>query len=200
MAHLSEAEFVDWVDGTLPSARASHVDTCATCRSQAERLRLDLTVIADRREPIPEPSPLFWDHLSQRVRESVRDVESAPRQSHWFARQLWTAVAGSAIALVVAIALWTAPRDPNPAERTQTSGSPAERQTLPAEPVHVALEEDQEWALVRTVADDLQWENAHEAGLSARPGAAERVALEMSPEERQELARLLEDDLKRTGA
>ena len=49
----------------------------------------------------------------------------------------------------------------------------------------------------RTICD---WEDATEAGIHARPGSADRVAVEMSAAERQELARLLEDELKRTGA
>jgi hypothetical protein len=62
------------------------------------------------------------------------------------------------------------------------------------------LDDDEEWALVRLVAEDLQWEEAQDAGLNPRPGSMERAALEMSPIERQELARLIEDELKGTGA
>jgi hypothetical protein len=61
------------------------------------------------------------------------------------------------------------------------------------------IDDDEEWALVRVVADDLQWDDAQEAGLHARPGSAERVALEMSADERQELARLIQFEMKRPG-
>ena len=62
------------------------------------------------------------------------------------------------------------------------------------------VESDSDWALVRAVADDLDWEDAPEAGIHARPGAADRVAVEMSAAEPQELAQLLEDELKALGA
>ncbi|MCA1560401.1 MAG: hypothetical protein LC804_09090, partial [Acidobacteria bacterium] len=64
------------------------------------------------------------------------------------------------------------------------------------------LEADKAWALVRTAADDMEWreEDAHAAGLNARPGSAERAVLELSTEERIELARLLDDELRRSGA
>ena len=48
-------------------------------------------------------------------------------------------------------------------------------------------DDDEAWAVVRAAADDLQWEEAHAAGLSARPDAVEGLAFELTAEERLEL-------------
>ena len=58
---------------------------------------------------------------------------------------------------------------------------------------------DEAWAVVRTAAIDLNWDDVREAGISAHPGDVERVALELSADERVELVRLLGEDLKRNG-
>jgi hypothetical protein len=62
------------------------------------------------------------------------------------------------------------------------------------------IETDEAWAVVRTAAEGLEWDEAHAVGISARPGSAEGVALELSAEERAELARLIGTEMKRTGA
>jgi hypothetical protein len=60
-----------------------------------------------------------------------------------------------------------------------------------------APEADPEWALLVTVADDVDWETAEEAGLGVRPGAVERAALQLSDAQQVELARLLRAELAR---
>jgi hypothetical protein len=52
---------------------------------------------------------------------------------------------------------------------------------------------------VRAAAEDIAWEDVQEAGISAVPGSAEGVALELSADERLELARLLDHEMKRNG-
>jgi hypothetical protein len=64
----------------------------------------------------------------------------------------------------------------------------------------IDLESDEAWALVRTVADDLEWDEAVTASLAARPGWAERAALDLTLEERAELLRLLQAEARRPGA
>jgi hypothetical protein len=53
---------------------------------------------------------------------------------------------------------------------------------------------------VRTAAQDFVYEDAEAAGIAPQAGAAERAVAEMSNEERAELARLLDFEMKRTGA
>ncbi len=61
-------------------------------------------------------------------------------------------------------------------------------------------ETDEAWALVRTVADDLPWDDATEEGLGVRPDSAERALATLTRDERSELARLLEAATKQPGA
>ena len=53
---------------------------------------------------------------------------------------------------------------------------------------------------MRSVAADLDYDAAMEAGIVPRPGAIERAAVELDDDERAELVRLIEAELKRTGA
>ena len=61
------------------------------------------------------------------------------------------------------------------------------------------VDADERWAVVRVAAEDLAWEDVQEAGIAASPGAAEDVALRLTADERSELARLLDQELKRNG-
>ena len=66
-------------------------------------------------------------------------------------------------------------------------------------PLERDVEADDAWALVRVVADEVGWDDAQAAGLVAAAESVERLALELNDAERIELARLLEDELKRSG-
>jgi hypothetical protein len=61
------------------------------------------------------------------------------------------------------------------------------------------LNADDAWAVVRTVADDVNWGagDADDAGIALRPGSANSAALALTPAELTELARLLEHELTR---
>jgi hypothetical protein len=62
------------------------------------------------------------------------------------------------------------------------------------------LERDEAWAVVRIAAESFRLEDAHAVGIAAGPGAAEGLAQELNADERAELARLIDRELKRTGA
>jgi hypothetical protein len=61
------------------------------------------------------------------------------------------------------------------------------------------IETDDDWAVVRSVAEQVDWDDAHDAGISARPDAAERMTAELSTREQSELARLLQSELELRG-
>ena len=86
MKHLTESEMVDLLDATLAPGRRAHLDACDACRTTADGLRAVLARSAD--VAIPEPSPLFWEHFSARVREDVRSAE-AVEPSLRVAETLW---------------------------------------------------------------------------------------------------------------
>ena len=69
MTHLAPDEFVDAADGVLSAARLQHVDACGLCRCELETV-VDM-LRAGAAGPVPEPSPLFWDHFSARVRKAI---------------------------------------------------------------------------------------------------------------------------------
>src|SRR2546428_190985 len=76
MSHLSPEELIDIAEGTRLETSVPHLATCASCREQLVDVReMMSTVDVD----VPEPSPLFWDHLSARVSAAVAaEFASAP--------------------------------------------------------------------------------------------------------------------------
>lgn len=209
MKHLNEAEFVALLEGQIPENRARHADGCVECRTKADDLRLALTDVLSDREP-PEPSPLFWDHFAVRVADAVRE-DPRPSALDRLRRPAaaWMLTASSAL-LVMVLFTWRTTHAPSPVRTPPVfTGVPADSGSSaaaagPEDPDTAAnpddVELDEAWAVVRAAVEGLEWEDAHQAGISARPGSAERMALELSGEERVELARLIEGALKRSGA
>jgi hypothetical protein len=210
MKHLTHAERLEAVES--PAEHARHLDECAACRGEVESLRAVLARAADDR--LPEPSPLFWDHFSARVSEAVRSAASSPETASWLARlrrplTTW-AVAGAALVLVILTVVWRATlHAPSPLRGPATIASTAPDAVgrgdvgrgFSAGAVSTVdnLDTDARWAVVRVAAEDLAWEDVRDAGIAATPGAAEGVALEFTADERSELARLLNREMKRNG-
>jgi hypothetical protein len=196
MSHLTDAEIVDFLDGVLPASRAEHMDDCPRCQAQADDARAMLVAVADLDADVP--SPLFWEQFSARVRDAV-GAESARAERRWdailFNPALRWATAASLAVLVMLGALWHATSQPPP---TPSTPSPA---ALAVEPPPVDdVDQDEAWAVVRSAARDLVWEDMASEGLAVRPGHSEQALDELSAAERAELARLLEEELKRNGA
>lgn len=198
MKHLSRAEFVDLIESsqTLPPDRVRHLEACDECREEAATLRTVRALAAD--DPASEPSPLFWDHFSARVSERLR-IEPAPvAPARWIPGSLgsWAAV-GTLATLLIITAVWrTTVHAPAPINSASVAPAVAVEAVEPVDDI----EGDEAWAVVRAAAANLQWEEADEAGIAAHPGDVENVALQLTPAERVELARLLDADRKRNGA
>jgi hypothetical protein len=197
MTHLSEPEFADAAEDALDAARSAHLETCAACRDQAESVR------AARRSAtsvtIPEPSPLFWDHLSARIRE---DIAAEPQVRRIGRRPRLLAALGCAAAILVAVGI-------SVRERPQQTISPqAVRNAAPVSPSSAPIVSpsteapatDAAWALLRDAASDMQFDDAAEAGLNVRPGAVDSAVLDLTPAERDALGRLLQDAIKSRSA
>lgn len=202
MNHLTRAELVDAVEGRaeLPDSRARHLEACARCRAEADALR----AVIDRAaaDTVPEPSPLFWDHFAARVSEAVRNERIAAEPRSWSGglyRPLTTiAVTAVAIVAVIVTIVWRAtlhaPSFPHPQPEI------AARATTVLQPPSLEnMDADERWAIVRAAAEDLEWEEVRDAGIAAGPGDAEGVALELTADERLELARLIDQEMKRNG-
>lgn len=190
MTHLSPSEFVELTEGTLGPARAAHVDTCDACRAQAARLRATRATMDG--VDIPEPSPLFWNHFSARVRDRIRS-EPWPATVWWKRPAVVLLWAAALLAIVVVPASHLRPA--NTARPTTGASSGPEPRTVVDSPAN-----DQAWELLRSVASDMALDEAHAAGLGVRPGAIENAVLDLTPAEREELGRLLRIELKRSGA
>jgi hypothetical protein len=211
MRHLSRAELVDFVEASphMPSARARHVSTCHECRAEADALR-SIRALA-MTDDVPEPSPLFWDHFPARVADAVREEvpgrsPDASAGTGWFRAPFttWAAAATMSVLVIMTVIWRTTLHAPAPVMVPATAATAAANGT--GAPVagtassdEIDVDTDEAWAVVRAAAQDLRWEEAHAAGLSAGPGAAEGLALELTADERSELARLLDKELKRTG-
>jgi hypothetical protein len=205
MKHLSETELVDLVEGRLAPDRQAHAHACESCRSRAAGLRRVLETVST--VSVPEPSPLFWQHLSARIMDGVSSEST--RDGSWnrwlgVRAQTWALVAS--LVVITGLALLSTQWTPSPTEPS-TAREPSEPLTSDAEgavdPMFDAsddLNADEGWAIVRTVADDVDWSEAaaaQEPGLLPRPGWADRAALSLTAPEISELTRLLEIELKR---
>jgi len=202
MRHLDEAELVDAVDGVLSASREAHLQQCATCTGRAQALRDAMRGLQRATDAVPEPSPFFWEHFSRRVHDAVREDRVATQATGWWRPgRLAALAAAAAVVIAAATTVILKPSRLSDDRRAEPVAVGQQQATSDqTQPGALDVDSDPDWALVRAVADDLRWEDAPEAGINARPGAADSVAVEMSPAERQELARLIEDELKRAGA
>jgi hypothetical protein len=202
MTHLTDREFVDLVEARLPADRRSHVERCGRCQTRVGQLRstLEATAMVD----VPEPSPLFWDHLSARIMDGIGHASSPTAVAAWLGLRprSWMAVAALAVAAGAALSQpWRtgeAPGSPAPASPPAlVATTPEPALDLDSE-MGEDLDADEAWAVVRTVADDTDWgeEDAREAGIAPRPGWADRAAFSLTTAELHELAQLLERELR----
>ena len=197
MSHLTDAEIVDLLEGTLPAMRSEHLDECPTCQRQADDARAMLAAVAD--VDGPAPSPLFWEQFPTRVRQAIHaEPRSGNRRSWtmggWNPAFGWATAASLAMLLMLA-GLWRSTGVP-PADVAVPPHVQADAPALVVDD----LDEDEAWAVVRSAARDLAWEEVVAEGLAVQPGDAEQAIGELSGAERAELARLLQEELKRNGA
>ena len=195
MTHLTDAEFVDLLDGRLPSDRARHAEACAACREQADAARAVLRKAGG--DVVPEPSPLFWTHFSSNVSEALRAVPPTSRWTRSFLVKHWRLATATLALLVVTGLGWqmflARHRSPDPAK-------PAVEETLSES--HLPPEDGfvDAWDAIESMAGDLEWEDAQSIGIASRPGSAEPFVIDLTPEERSELARIIEEEIKRSGS
>jgi len=192
MSHLSPDTFVDLLDGTTREDAVPHLATCDVCRRELESLRATWHAAADA--DVPEPSPLFWDHLSARVASAVA-AEGTSKPAPWW-RLGWSwnmagLVGAAAAAVLVAVLV----RPFNPAAPEMTTIAPSAVATVVGQADTLApLADDESMALVADLASELDWDGVSEMGLAAEGGAARAVA-ELDDAERVELRRLLAEEL-----
>jgi hypothetical protein len=193
MRHLSEVDLIDLAEGARAAHEFPHLPGCESCRARLSELRMAMTIAAD--VPVPEPSPLFWEHFSDRVRAAVAAEAEAPAvPGPWSWR--WRFVAPAVALAAVILAGVVSVRSP--------SGGPPERRAVDESPMNVldnaSFVNDPSLSLMADLAADLDLDSVAEAGLTTTSGALDRVVLEMSPDERLELQRILKQEMSRQGA
>jgi len=185
MSHLSRDERLLALDGALDATRKAHLASCAACRTDVETLGGVLARV--RAVDVPEPSPLFWDHLAARVGDAIaREPAPVPDRGWWSPRLAW---AVAAVVITAAGAGYLARPQPPPAgtvvgHSTPAVAGPIER----AQPTNVADPSfsvaDDGWALIAAVADQALDDEA----FAPQVGQAELSISALSADERRALA------------
>jgi len=187
--HLRPDELVDLAEGARAESSAPHLAVCEVCRGTLADLRATMGDIAP--SDVPDPSPLFWNELSARVRESVA-VEAIPRP-FWRDLFAWPRVLVPMSALAAAAVVIVA----------MSVGSRTTRPALPIAATEHLLDaqqiaEDPSLGLVADLTAEMDWDTAREAGLAPR-GSAEHAVTHLSAGELRELGRILHEELANSG-
>jgi hypothetical protein len=189
MAHLTSAELVDLADGVRDTASAPHLAGCDHCRRQLADVRGIMAAVAA--SDVPEPSPLFWDHLSARVREAVA-AEPPPRSTAFFGSWWWRTAAGVAVSAVIAAAVAG-----SIARRTPERQTSALVQEHPDSSALLGHADDPSLDLVADFSRTLDWDDLREQLLGS--GRIDASVGELDGAERSELGRLLKEELARAA-
>ena len=187
MTHLDRLQLVDALDGAAPDVDA-HLHACAACREQLDDLRAALASV--RADAVPEPSPLFWNHFASRVNARIHTAATATPPSTeggWLPHAL---ACSGVLALVLAVvSIIVAPKRPAHAPGIGVEQTSAVAESDPAP--------DDAWTVIQALASDVDYEEARAAGAAPGEGSVDRAALELTDNERAELARLIDAELKR---
>ncbi len=178
--HLRPDEFVDAMDGALAAARGNHLEHCAECRAELDGL-VSMQREA-RADDVPEPSPLFWDHFSARVREAAAR-ESRTTAPWW--RTGWQPIAALTVAaasVVLVLQMRSTPQVVAPGLAPVTSVATG------------ALEEDGSWDIVMGLASEIAWDDIRDA-VTPAAGAADAAIEELTGAQREALVRLLKQEI-----
>jgi hypothetical protein len=213
MSCLSRDRLREAVEESASPESAAHLAVCPRCRREVETLRRTLEEL--RAVDVPEPSPLFWDHLSARVREAI--AEEPPRDAAsgrwaWLRSSQgrgWLRPALALATTVLIVALFV-----DRGVRRAPGGPPSP--TLPARTAADAmatsgidLAADDDWQFIVDVAANVADAEAAVADVSDRPdaaadgegafdtrtGAFDLAVSELSAEEQRELVKLLNEAL-----
>jgi anti-sigma factor RsiW len=187
--HLSPRELVDAADAALGPDRLRHLERCERCRAELAGLRQSIERVSETSD-VPEPSPLFWDHLPERVR---RTTSSESIGQAWWRVPGWRALAVAApavIAVLVLVAVERQVRRPDslPIPAAPSVGVDSAGPIAPATGDVPAPAWSEMAELTRAVpADELP------AVAPLRAGTADALIEDLTRDERTELLRLLRE-------
>jgi hypothetical protein len=185
MTHLTSDQLIDAMEGALAAERQAHLATCEQCRHELAGLSSVLNEA--KQASVPEPSPLFWPHFSERVRVALdRETASGVTWPAWLRWQILVPF-GAMATIIMALMI--------PVLREQRNDE-ASLTALQAPQAPEAPEALDHWVMLTELVGDIDIETASAAGV-IEPGSAERAVLQLTSEEQQELTRLLKAELMR---
>ena len=180
MTHLTPDELIDAMDELLAADRQAHLATCDECQEELAGLSVALGDAKDA--SVPEPSPLFWKHFSERVSTAIhQDGRSGTNWPSWLRWQILLPV-GALAMIILALAINLPERDVP--DVVVDNSSPVVEQPVDT------------WVMVTELVGDIDLDTASAAGV-IEPGVAEEAVLHLTAEEQQELTRLLRAELQR---
>jgi len=194
--HLSIEDLVDLAEGVRPESSAPHLAVCASCRSQLADLRAMMAAAVDA--DVPEPSPLFWDQLSRRVREAVEAGE-APRPA-WNRLPVYSIAGVALLAVTVIAAVKTFAPSARPSSSPVASLTPpsaAAIDQVDRADAADALRDDVWLTFVADLAAGVDADAARDEGLDAMN--AEEAVMQLNDGELRELERLLQAQIRNQG-
>ena len=106
MRHLTPQELIDLAEDERLEPSLPHLASCDHCRREITNLRAAMGRAAEAE--VPEPSPLFWEHFSSRVREAIARLPRKQRATlilrmyHEMSHQEIAEVLGSSVGAVKA--------------------------------------------------------------------------------------------------
>jgi hypothetical protein len=198
--HLSAEELIDLAERTRDASLDPHLQSCEVCRQELAVLHSAMSAAAEA--DVPEPSPLFWKHLSERVHDAVAAEPAAaspfPRGDWAKALPSWRgwAMAGVAAALTISIYM-TTPGLSDPAGGTpDVAVVSSDIKSVPLSPGGTT--DDLSLALVADLTSQLDPDAFDETGWTSHAGAVDEAVDALTDDERLELQRLLKEALAKS--
>jgi hypothetical protein len=195
MTHLAPDQLLALAERDAADTTEPHLAACERCRADVAALRDVLSAAAA--VEVPEPSPLFWDHLSRGVAAAVRR-EPVPSRG-WWPTPAWRGLAplGAAVLVLLAVSVWLwRPGAPRPSDASSTTN--AADWTPPGVPAE-APGDDEAWEVVASLTDGVDVETVDATGIAPTRGSVEEAASELSVPERSELIRILRVETAESG-
>jgi len=198
MGHLRADEFVDIAEGTRAESSSAHLASCEACRGLLADARAAMAAAADA--DVPEPSPLFWNHFSQRVREAVANDASRARgwrtvlhDVSWRRAALPLGGLAAAVLIAFALAKTLAPAPHGAASPAAGTSVAAPDGTIDAAG-DASIDADPLLAIVASLASAMEFD----AGAVLEDSAtAEHAVAHLTDDELREMQRMLQNALQR---
>jgi hypothetical protein len=185
-SHLSPDDHVAALDGTLSADRLAHVSGCAACQETLARTRS--IVDALRSDDVPEPSPLFWEHFSARVRTATEaGVAAASPRFGWRA---WVTIASAAAAFMIMLIVRLAPDT-----SSRPVSHPPQVAAVGASATRAEASETEPLTAVLQMASSLSSDDL--SGVVSAAGGQTPLVEDLSPAERAAFVRLLHAEMEK---